>query len=202
LEFRRDRQKGYLKGKKTSDLVSRYTGVVVYVTGISAQGKAISKFSEESHFQKFMEQISTITDSNNAVLGTKKSGLLFPGPNMMMFLGRETLLADLAALYTEPGETLLPGDLVSICTEGQTLMARSFVVNERVKRASGKGNASMKGYTHLYGVVQGGPVKVDGAGGLTDTIFKARKSLHENAAGTTGSTKTTSQDVKDEEWDD
>lgn len=203
LEVRRDKQKGYLKGKKTSDINAKYTAITVTITSTSSDGKKITNPTSTT-FQKFIDQLSGDK--------SKSSSLIIPRANVVMFWGKETLLADLASKFTEFGEPLLPGDTVSISTEGMTPVIRTIDVTERVKREVGK-QGTMKGYTHMYGVVQGGPVKVDGASGLTDAIFKARKSLHEGVVGvsSTGATAATSSiitakaknddDVKDEEWD-
>ena len=89
------------------------------------------------------------------------------------------------------------GDRVRIYTLGGTLLTKSLEITAIGKR-TGK-TMSIMGETHMYGVVQGGPVQVDAKGGLTDKIFAAKANLPSSKSKPTENTS--GGEVAEEEWD-
>ena len=91
-------------------------------------------------------------------------------------------------------DPLLEGDKVKIGMLAGTMLSRSLEILQLAKRA---GKMSIMGETHMYGVVQGGPVNVDTKGGLTDLIMAKKAGMPPSKPPVTSS----NNEVAEEEWD-
>jgi hypothetical protein len=105
-----------------------------------------------------------------------------------------TVVGELASIMQVP-DPLTEGDRVKIYNLGGTMLTRTLEIIQLAKR-TGK-TMSIMGETHMYGVVQGGPVKVDEKGGLTEKIFAAKAQLPSRPAVEPKG----GGEVAEEEWD-
>lgn len=93
-------------------------------------------------------------------------------------------------------DPLAEGDRVKIYTLAGTMLVRNIEITSLAKR---KDKASIMGETHLYGVVQGGPIQVDAKGGWTERMLAAKASMPKPAPQPEPSGH---KEVADEEWGD
>jgi hypothetical protein len=84
------------------------------------------------------------------------------------------------------------GDTVTIQTVSGTLLTAKVNLVSVVKRSAPMG---IHGETHMFGVVQGGPISVDAKGGMTDKIFAVKGTVKKQEP------TNTSNDVAEDEWD-
>ena len=103
-------------------------------------------------------------------------------------------MGELASIM-QVSDPLCEGDRVKIYTLGGTMLTKSVEITSLAKR---KEKMSIMGETHMYGVVQGGPVQVDAKGGLTEKIFAAKANLPARAPPQTSY----NGEVAEEGWDD
>jgi len=110
------------------------------------------------------------------------------------FWAPATAVGELAALM-QVSDPLKEGDRVKIYTIAGTMLTKTLEIVSLAKRT---GNMSIMGETHMYGVVQGGPVNVDAKGGMTEKIFAAKASLPSSSKAKPAEA---GGEVAEEEWD-
>ena len=120
--------------------------------------------------------------------------LTFSSPTVVLVWASQTLVSQLAMDASVPDPLMQAGDRAKVALLPGTLLANRVELESVVKRA---GRPSIMAETHLYGVVQGGPVNVDAKGGMTERIFATKQ----QAPPSPPKKPDENADVKEDEWD-
>lgn len=202
VEVRRQKQQGYLKGKKTLDIVAKYAPITLEILAIHKGDKTLSLNQFRSEIQSFLSQFAKDTNHDSAV---EPMEYLFKSTKAVVVLCKTTAIAELAAKtenkqYNTQEEVLIKGDTVTVQTLGPSLLCPYDIqVDDRVERTGAIG--SMKGETHLYGR---GAVQIDSTSagnlGFHDKVMQVNSRIAANMeqSGQAGR----SEEVDDDEWDD
>jgi hypothetical protein len=174
LECRREIQKGFLASKKTADLSAKFTELTLQVTDAKV----------------FAQIKQSCVSFANFVPGSR----FFPKDGILLCWASPTIVSDLAVSSSVPDPLMVEGDTVMVELLGGTLLCKSVEVLSLAKRT---GKMSIMGETHMYGVVQGGPVQVDSKGGMTEKIFAVKAQMKTPDPPK----RSANSDVKEEEWD-
>ena len=193
VEVRLDKQKGYLKGKKSSDLLRQYVSVSLRIGSVAVMPKGSSS----------METAPSTIDALRNALGSfasymqyesDRTHFLGSGSTLRFWCSKQSM-GDIAADYNNDAKgSLIADDAVTVVTQGSTLVLKRISVTEAAVRDQSK--RSMLGETNFYGRTAAVNVDTGGSGeGFADKIFSAKATIVSKEA------VDEDPDVDDDEWD-
>ena len=192
MEVRREKQQGYLAGKKSSDIVRNYVCVRLRVSTVGALNASSSAAAASSlddlrsslgPFGSYLRE-----EDHDYFIGASSSSTI-------RLWCTKTQMGELDAEYDI--KSLVDGDEVTFVTNGPSLVVKRLHVV--TKAARDLSNTDLKGETHLYGR---GAVNVDAGGGtmgFAERVFSAKAAVASSGAQ---DAQEEDGDVDSDEWDD